>query len=124
MRIFKNRGDRYVSLNRIRTPSVTFWTVVAMLCAAATLPTSPSRAANAEVSDTALNEIIVTGTREVGIKAADSAAPKLRCLRSPRIRGTSEAGDGAATSVRSIGLQPSAPGPADKKRAGPMRARP
>jgi iron complex outermembrane receptor protein len=73
MRILKNHRDGYMSLNRIRTRSVTFWTVVAMLCAAATLPTSPSRAA--EVSDTSLNEIIVTGTREVGIKAADSAAP-------------------------------------------------
>src|SRR5580692_9745419 len=73
MRIFKNHGDAYMSLNRIRTPSVTFWTVVAMLCAAATLPTSPSRAA--EVEDAGLNEIIVTGTREVGIKAVDSAAP-------------------------------------------------
>jgi iron complex outermembrane receptor protein len=76
MRIFNNHEDRCISSNRIRTPFATFWTVIAMLCAAATLPSSPSRAADASTAtDTSLNEIIVTGTREVGITAAESAAP-------------------------------------------------
>jgi iron complex outermembrane receptor protein len=75
MRIFKNEGDRDMSSNRMRTLFATFWTVIAMLCAAA-LPTSHSRAAEAAAdTDTALNEIIVTGSRVTGIKAADSPAP-------------------------------------------------
>ena len=76
MRIFNNQGDRYMSSNRIRTPFVTFWSIIAMICAATVVPTSPSRAAEAAAdTDTALNEIIVTGSRVTGIKAADSPAP-------------------------------------------------
>jgi iron complex outermembrane receptor protein len=76
MRIFNSQGDRYMSSNRIRTPFVTFWSIIAMICAATAVPTSPSRAAEAAAdTDTALNEIIVTGSRVTGIKAADSPAP-------------------------------------------------
>jgi iron complex outermembrane receptor protein len=76
MRIFKNEGDRYMSSNRIRTPFVTFWSIIAMICAATAVPTSASRAAEAAAdTDTALNEIIVTGSRVTGIRAADSPAP-------------------------------------------------
>src|SRR5271163_5008105 len=76
MRIFKNEGDRFMSSNRIRTPSVTFWSIVAMICAAAAVPTLSARAADAAAdTDTALNEIIVTGSRVTGIRAADSPAP-------------------------------------------------
>src|SRR5271167_3608927 len=76
MRIFKHHGDRYMSLIRIGRLSVGFWAVIAMLSAAATLQTSQSRAAEAAAdTDTALNEVIVTGSRVSGIKAADSPAP-------------------------------------------------
>jgi len=65
-----------MSSNRIRTPSVTFWSIVAMICAAAAVPTLSARAADAAAdTDTALNEIIVTGSRVTGIRAADSPAP-------------------------------------------------
>ncbi|MGO9949778.1 MAG: TonB-dependent receptor plug domain-containing protein [Steroidobacteraceae bacterium] len=76
MRIFKNEGDRYMSWNRIWTPSVTFWSIIAMICAATAVPTLSARAADAAAdTDTALNEIIVTGSRVTGIRAADSPAP-------------------------------------------------
>ncbi len=65
-----------MSWNRIRTPSVTFWSIIAMICAAAAVPTLSARAADAAAdTDTALNEIIVTGSRVTGIRAADSPAP-------------------------------------------------
>jgi iron complex outermembrane receptor protein len=64
-----------MSSKRIRTPSVTFWSVIAMLCAATALPTSPLRAADAADTDTALNEVIVTGSRISGVRASDSPAP-------------------------------------------------
>ncbi len=65
-----------MSLNRIRT-SATFWAVIAMLCAGTTLHSSRSQAADVAASDTdtALNEVIVTGSRVTGIRAADSPAP-------------------------------------------------
>jgi iron complex outermembrane receptor protein len=49
----------------------------AALCAAAALPSSRALADTAGASDAegGLDEVIVTGTREVGIKAVDSAAP-------------------------------------------------
>src|SRR5271170_351869 len=76
MRIFKNHGDRYMTLNRIRKPSATFWAAIAMLCAATTLQTTQSRAAEAaSETDAALNEIIVTGSRVTGLRASDSPAP-------------------------------------------------
>src|SRR5271167_4375441 len=76
MRIFKHHGDRYMSLIRIGRLSVGFWAVIAMLSAAATLQTSQSRAAEAAAdTDTALNEVIVTGSRVSGIRASDSPAP-------------------------------------------------
>jgi len=61
--------------NRTTTRSATFWTAIAMLCAAATLHTSQSRAAEASETDAALNEIIVTGSRVTGLRASDSPAP-------------------------------------------------
>jgi iron complex outermembrane receptor protein len=75
MRKFKNQGERYMLSNRTTTRSAKFWTVIAMLCAAATLHTSQSRAAEASETDAALNEIIVTGSRVTGLKASDSPAP-------------------------------------------------
>jgi iron complex outermembrane recepter protein len=76
MRIFKNHGDRYMSSTRIRTPYVTFWAVIAMLCAVVALPTSRARAAaDATDTDTALNEVVVTGSRITGVRASDSPAP-------------------------------------------------
>jgi iron complex outermembrane recepter protein len=66
-----------MSPNRIRTPFVTFWSIIAMICAATAVPSSPSRAAEATAADTdtALNEVIVTGSRISGLKVADSPAP-------------------------------------------------
>ena len=65
-----------MTLNRIRKPSATFWAAIAMLCAATTLQTTQSRAAEAATdTDTALNEVIVTGSRVSGIRASDSPAP-------------------------------------------------
>jgi iron complex outermembrane recepter protein len=63
-------------LNARNPRSVFLRTAVAALCSAAAL--TASRAADmAAAADTAgsLDEVIVTGTREVGLKAADSAAP-------------------------------------------------
>src|SRR5271168_4736085 len=76
MRIFKHHGERYMSLIRISRLSRGIWAVIAMLSAAATLQASQSRAAEAAAdTDTALNEVIVTGSRVSGIRASDSPAP-------------------------------------------------
>jgi iron complex outermembrane receptor protein len=50
---------------------------VAMLCAAAALQASQAMAdtATPAVADSSLDEVIVTGTRQIGLKAADSPAP-------------------------------------------------
>lgn len=54
----------------------TRWTAMAMMYAAGALQTAQTRADMASAAgDSALNEVIVTGTRESGIRAVDSAAP-------------------------------------------------
>lgn len=64
-----------MSPNRIRSLFATFLSIVAMLSAVA-LPASRSLAAEAASdTDAALNEVIVTGSRISGMKAADSPAP-------------------------------------------------
>jgi len=60
-----------------RTQSILLRTAIAALCATAALPALTARAAApASASDEGgLEEVIVTGTRESGIRAVDSAAP-------------------------------------------------
>jgi iron complex outermembrane receptor protein len=56
---------------------VKLWAAIGTLCAAAALYTSKVRADTAVAAETesGLEEVIVTGTREIGIRAVDSAAP-------------------------------------------------
>jgi iron complex outermembrane receptor protein len=66
-----------MSLNPRKTQSATLRTAIAALCAAASLQASQALADTAAASgaESDLEEVIVTGTRQSGLKAADSAAP-------------------------------------------------
>src|SRR5450432_3236790 len=72
-----SQGDCSMSFNARKRQFVLLRTVFAALCAAAVLQT-PRAFADAAVAADAeggLDEVIVTGTRELGIKAVDSPAP-------------------------------------------------
>jgi iron complex outermembrane receptor protein len=64
-------------LNPRKRQSVILRTALAALCAAATLHASQALADTAVAADaeSSLDEVIVTGSRETGLKASDSAAP-------------------------------------------------
>jgi iron complex outermembrane recepter protein len=64
--------------NPKRTPSVNLRWAIAALCAAAAFESSQTLAAEAAVdaaADSSLDEVIVTGSRQTGIRASDSPAP-------------------------------------------------
>jgi iron complex outermembrane receptor protein len=63
--------------NPRKKQSVTLLTAIAALCAAAALQASQALADTATTADTesSLDEVIVTGSRETGLKASDSPAP-------------------------------------------------
>src|SRR5712692_3361149 len=64
-------------LNPRKEQSVTLRTAIAALCAAAALQAPQALADTATAADTesSLDEVIVTGSRETGLKASDSPAP-------------------------------------------------
>jgi iron complex outermembrane receptor protein len=67
----------HLSFNPKKRPAVRLRAIIAALCGAVILQT-PRVLANeaaAAAAEGSLDEVIVTGTREVGIKAVDSAAP-------------------------------------------------
>jgi iron complex outermembrane receptor protein len=67
----------YMLLNPKKRQSVILRTVLATLCAAAALHASQALAdtASAAGTESSLDEVIVTGSRETGLKASDSPAP-------------------------------------------------
>ena len=75
-----NYGDRYMSLSSENKHALRLRRAIAALCmAGAALQTSHALAADAVVAaegDSSLDEVIVTGSRQTGIKASDSAAPR------------------------------------------------
>ena len=75
-----NYGDRYMSLSFENKPALSLRRAIAALCMAGAVLQTPhvlaaDAAADAEVADNSLDEVIVTGSRQTGIKASDSAAP-------------------------------------------------
>jgi iron complex outermembrane receptor protein len=66
-----------MSFNGKKTPAAWLRASMGALCAATILhtPRAPANEAAAVAAEGSLDEVIVTGTREVGIKAVDSAAP-------------------------------------------------
>jgi iron complex outermembrane receptor protein len=64
-----------MSLNSNKTHSVKLRAAIAMLCAAAAVPANRAQAADAAAPADTLDEVIVTGSRTSGVKAADSPAP-------------------------------------------------
>ncbi|HEY2144637.1 MAG TPA: TonB-dependent receptor [Steroidobacteraceae bacterium] len=74
MRIF-NKGERSTLSNRENAQSIKLRVAIAGICAASAMHASRSVAADAPASDDTLNEIIVTGSRTTGLRAADSPAP-------------------------------------------------
>src|SRR5580692_840269 len=82
-----NLGDRYMSLSFEHNQALKLRCAIAVLCiAGAALQSSHALAADADAAaasssasaadvDTSLDEVIVTGSRQTGITAAESAAP-------------------------------------------------
>src|ERR1700728_4763031 len=74
-----NYGDRYMTLSSENNPALKLRRAIAALClAGAALQTPHVLAADAAAdadADTSLDEVIVTGSRQTGIKASDSPAP-------------------------------------------------
>jgi iron complex outermembrane recepter protein len=82
-----------MSLNRSQTLSVKPWAVFAMLCAAVALPSLHALADTAAPSsDSNLDEIIVTGSRQSGLKAVDSPAP-IQIISADALKTASGNGD-------------------------------
>ena len=97
-----------MSLNSKNTQSIVSRTAIATLCAAAALQASPARAA-APVSagdESGLEEVIVTGTRESGMRAVDSAAPiQIVSAAELRTSGASDLMSALATLVPSLQME-------------------
>jgi iron complex outermembrane recepter protein len=74
---FKKKQGCHMPVSPNKTQSVNLRAAIAMLCAAAAMQTSQAVAESAApaVADDNLDEVIVTGSRTTGMKAADSPAP-------------------------------------------------
>jgi iron complex outermembrane recepter protein len=70
-------GDRYMSSSSRTKQSISLRAAIATLCAAAAMQTSWALAdtETPAASDSSLDEVIVTGSRQSGLKASDSPAP-------------------------------------------------
>ena len=79
MRKVNNQQDSSRSLSSSNTQSIKLRGAIALICAAAAAQSPQVSAATAAASDAgsdeALTEVIVTGSRTTGLKAADSPAP-------------------------------------------------
>src|SRR6266404_1419547 len=80
--VHANLGDRLMEMNSSKTQQLTIRLAIALICASAAATHSSAvladtAARNAAAADTSgeLEEVIVTGTRQAGQKAADSPAP-------------------------------------------------
>ena len=75
MLIAKTEARNSLPRYEVRPRSFTLRAALALLCAGAALPTASSFAETPTSTDSDLDEVIVTGSRQTGIKASDSAAP-------------------------------------------------
>jgi iron complex outermembrane recepter protein len=80
MRTVKNHQDNFLSSNPSNTQSVKLRAAIALICAAAAAHAPQVLAETAAAADSAaaedtLTEVIVTGSRTTGLRAADSPAP-------------------------------------------------
>ena len=71
----KNQGDSAMTLNPANRRSVNLRLAISLLCTAAAIQTVPALAETPTSEGSALDEIIVTGSRQTGLKASDSPAP-------------------------------------------------
>jgi iron complex outermembrane recepter protein len=82
-----NYGDRYMSRS-LRA-------AIAALCAAAAMHSSQALAVDAETpaaADSSLDEVIVTGSRQAGLKASDSPAP-IQIVSAETLQNSASTGD-------------------------------
>jgi iron complex outermembrane receptor protein len=75
MLIAKNEAGKPMTLNRDDARSRKLRASIALLCAAAAWPAAHALAETPTTGESDLDEVIVTGSRQTGIKASDSAAP-------------------------------------------------
>jgi iron complex outermembrane receptor protein len=75
MLIAKNEAGKSTTLNRDDARSRNLRASIALLCAAALCPAAHVFAETPTTGESDLDEVIVTGSRQTGIKASDSAAP-------------------------------------------------
>jgi iron complex outermembrane receptor protein len=75
MPIFKHRGDNLIPTNSVPARSRNLRAVIATICAVAALQSVRASADTPLAADSDLDEVIVTGSRQSGIKASDSPAP-------------------------------------------------
>jgi iron complex outermembrane receptor protein len=84
--------------------AATLWTAIAACCASGPLQISQAladAAATAADTDNSLDEVIVTGSRQSGLKASDSAAP-IQILSSESIQIASGSPDLVSTLARIV----------------------
>jgi iron complex outermembrane recepter protein len=75
MLTFKNHGDSAMPLNPAARRSINLRLAISLLCTAAAIQTAPAFAETPTSEGSSLDEIIVTGSRQTGLKASDSPAP-------------------------------------------------
>jgi iron complex outermembrane recepter protein len=90
-----NYGDRYMSSSSRKLQSLPLRAAIAALCAAAAIHSLQALAADAEspaATDNGLDEVIVTGSRQSGLKASDSPAP-IQLVSADALQNSASTGD-------------------------------
>ncbi|HEY0748555.1 MAG TPA: TonB-dependent receptor [Steroidobacteraceae bacterium] len=75
MPTFKHRGNNLMPINSAFTRSRNLRAVITAICSLSALQSLRASADTPLATDSGLDEVIVTGSRQSGIKASDSAAP-------------------------------------------------
>jgi iron complex outermembrane recepter protein len=78
--------------DRNTPPSAKLRPAIALICAVAALQSAPASAETPLSADSELDEVIVTGSRQSGLKASDSPAP-LQVLSAQAIQAAAGSGD-------------------------------
>jgi iron complex outermembrane receptor protein len=90
-----NCGDRYMPSSFRKLQSVSVRAAIAALCAAAAMHSSQALAVDAETPaapESSLDEVIVTGSRQAGLKASDSPAP-IQIVSAETLQNSASTGD-------------------------------
>jgi iron complex outermembrane receptor protein len=90
-----NYGDRYMSLSSRKLQCTSLRAAIATFCAVAAIHSTQAFAVDAETpaaTDNSLDEVIVTGSRQSGLKASDSPAP-IQIVSADTLENSASTGD-------------------------------